>query len=96
MYSLLHITFAVLKKPCQGKFGKFQGSGKSSFSIPKKYRYFFKIPKWQHKLDRDNRRGKSVPYFLNINAKSCLYGLKISENIDIERVFEYRAFSHLK
>ena len=96
LYSLLHITFTVLQKPCQGNFGKFQGSGESRFYVPTNDRYFLKIPKWQHKLVGDNKRGKLVPYFLNIAAKACLYGLKISEKIGIERVFQYRAFSHLK
>ena len=37
-----------------------------------------KIPKWQHKLAWDYKRGKLVSYFLNNAAKTCLYGLKIS------------------
>ena len=80
--SLLRITFAVLQKPCQGNFGKFQGTGERvGLAVLKKDRYFLKIPKWQHKLARDYKRRKLVSYFLNNGAKACLYGLKISENI---------------
>ena len=46
--------------------------------------YFLKILKWQHKLVGDFKLGKLVFYFLNNAAKTCLYGLKISENIEIE------------
>ena len=51
-----------------------------------------KIPKWQHKLVRDYKRGKLVYYFLNSAGKTCLYGPKISENIEIEHVFQPKAF----
>ena len=37
-------------------------------------------------------RGKLVSYLLNNAAKTCLYGLKISENIEIEHVFQSKAF----
>ena len=89
--SLLSST-QVLQKPCQGNFAKFQGSGKSRFGGSEKDRYFLKIPKWQHKHVRDYKRRKLVSYFLNNAAKTCLYGLKISENIDIEHIFQSKAF----
>ena len=92
--SLLRST-QVLQKPCQGNFEKFQGSGKSRFGSSEKDRYFLKIPKWQHKHVWDYKRGKLVSYFLNNAAKTCLYGLKISENIDIEHVFQSKAFFRL-
>ena len=85
----------VLRKLCQGNFGKFQGSEESRFSGSENDRYVLKIPKWQQKLDRDYKRGKFVFYFLNNAAKTCLYGLKISESIEIEHVFESKAFFHL-
>ena len=66
---------------------KFSGSGENKFGGSEKDRYFLKIPKWQHKLVWDYKRGKLVSYFLNNAAKTCLYGLKISENIEIEHVF---------
>ena len=78
---LLRITFAVLQKPCQGNFGKFQGSGESRFVGSEKDRYFLKIQKWQNKLVRDYKRGNLVSYFVNNAVKICLYGLNISENI---------------
>ena len=53
-----------------------------------------KIPKWQHELARYYKRGKLVSYFLNNAAKTCLFGLKISENIEIGHVFQPRAFFH--
>ena len=54
-----------------------------------------KIPKWQHELARYYKRGKLVSYFLNNAAKTCLYGLKISENIEIWHFFQSRTFFHL-
>ena len=93
--SVLRITIAVLQKPCQGNFGNFQGSGESRFGGFEKDRYFLKIPKWQHKFVWDYKRGKLVSYFLNNAAKTCLYGLKISESTEIEHVFQSKAFFHL-
>ena len=93
--SLLRITFAVLQKPCQGNFGKFQGSGESRFSGFKIDRYSLKIPKWHHRLVWDYKRGKLVSSFLNNAAKTSLYGLEFSENIQIEHVFQSKAFFHL-
>ena len=72
-------------------FGKFQEFGVSKFDGPEKDRYFLKILKWQHKLVRDYKRGTLVSYFLN---NACLYGLKISENIEIEHVSQSKSFSH--
>ena len=54
-----------------------------------------KIPKWQHKLVWDYKREKLVSYFLNNPSKTRLYGLKTSENIEIEHVFQSRIFFHL-
>ena len=63
-----------------------------------------KIPKWQHKLAGYYKRGKLVCYlilslflflFLNNAAKTCLYGLKISKNIEIGHAFQSRVFFHL-
>ena len=85
-------TFAVLGKPCQGNFGKFQESGKNRFGGSEKDRYFLKILKYQHKLFRDYKLGKLVSYFLNNAVKTCLYKLKTSKNIEIEHVFQSKAF----
>ena len=93
--SLFHITFAVSKKPFQGKSWKFQGSGNSRFGGSGKVRYFIKIPKWQQKLVWNYKRVKLVFYFLKNGAKTCLYGLKISENIEIKHVFQFKAFFHI-
>ena len=90
--SFLHITFAVLQKPCQGNFGEFQGSAEGSFDGSKKYRYSLKILKSQHKPVWEYKGGKLVSYFVNNAAKTCLYGLKVSENIEIEHVFQSKAF----
>ena len=68
---------------------KFQGSGESRFGSSEKDGYFLKIPKWQHKFVQNYNQGKLVSYFLNNGAKTCLYGLKISENIEIEQVFQF-------
>ena len=45
------------------------------------------ISKWQHKLVQDYKQRKLVSNFLNNAAKTCLYGLKLSENIDIDHFF---------
>ena len=74
---------------------KFQGSSQSRFGGSEKDRYFLKIPKWQHNLVQDYKRGKLVSYFLNNTAKTCLNELKFPENIDIDHVFQYKAFFRL-
>ena len=94
VWSLLSHT-QVLQKPCQGNFRKFQGSGQSRFGSSEDC-YFLNIPRWQHKLVWDYKRGKLVSYFLNNAAKTCLYGLKTSESIDIEHVFQSKAFFWLR
>ena len=43
-------------------------------------------------LIRDYKREKLISYFLNNAAKIYLYGLKISDNIEIEYVFQSKAF----
>ena len=92
--SLLRITFVSIQKLCQGNFGKFQESSGSSFSGSEKDRLFFKISKWQHKFARDCKRGNIVYYFPNNAGKTCIYGPKISENIEIEHVFQPKAYFH--
>ena len=73
---------------------KFQGPGKSRFGGSEKDCYFLKISKWQHRLVKDNKQGEFVSYFLNNAPKTCLYGLKISENIEIKHVFQSKSFLH--
>ena len=85
--SLLRITFAVLPKPCQGNVGKFQGSDEGKFGSSERDWYFLKIPKWQHTLVWDYKRGMLVFYFLNNAAKTCLHELKLSE---IEHVLDVK------
>ena len=51
-----------------------------------------KIPKWQHELAWYYKRGNLISYFLNNAAKTCLYRLKILENIEIGHFFQSRAF----
>ena len=90
----LRIIFVTIQKPCRGNFGKFQEFGESGFSGSEKDRYFLKILKWQHKLAWDYKRGKLAYYFLNNSGKTCLYGLKISENMELEHVSQPKAFFH--
>ena len=90
--SLLRITFMVLQKPCQGNFGKLEGFGEGRFGGSKKDCYILKIPEWLHKPFWDYKPGKLVSYFLNNAAKRCFYWLKISENIEIEHVFQSKSF----
>ena len=94
LHLFLCLTFAVLQKPCQENFEKFQEFGESRFGGSEKDCYFLKILKWLHKL-WDYKRGNLVSYLLNNAAKTCLFGLKISENIEIEHIFQSKAFFHL-
>ena len=68
---------------------KFQGSSESRFGNSEKDRYFLKIPKWQDKLIWIY---KPNSYFLNNPAKTRLFGLKISENIEIKDLFQPKSF----
>ena len=77
------------------KFREIQGSGESRFGGSEKDCYFLKFPKWQHKLVWNYKREKLVSYFLNNATKTCLYRLKILENIEIEHIFLPKAFFHL-
>ena len=72
--------------------GNFKDLAKVGLAVLKKDRYFLAIPKWQYEHVQDYKWGKLVSYFLNNVPKTCLYGLKISENIDIEHVFQSKAF----
>ena len=67
----------------------------SRFGGSEKDHSFLKIPKWQHELAWYYKRVKVVSYFLNNAAKTCLYGLKNSENIEIGYFFQSRTFFHL-
>ena len=93
-FALTHYI-AVLQKQFQGNFGTFQGSGKSWFSGSENDCCFLKIPKWQHKLVWDYKRWELHSYFVNNAVKTCLYGLEISGNIEIEHVFQTKVFFHL-
>ena len=42
----LRLTFALLQKPCQENFEKFQEFGGGRFGGSEKDRYFLKILKW--------------------------------------------------
>ena len=65
---------------------EFQISSKNRFSGSEKDRYFLKIPKWQHKLVWENKRGK-------LFLMGYVYmGLKSSENIEIKHAFQSKAF----
>ena len=90
--TFLRIIFAVLQKRFHENYGKFREFNEGSFGGSEKDRYFLKILKWQHKLVRVYKRGKLVPCFLINVAKTYLYVLKISGDIEI---FQSKAFFHL-
>ena len=71
---------------------KFQEFSESMFDGSEKDRYFLKILKLQHKLSRDDKLGELVSYFLNNATKTCLYEIKVSEDIEIKHVCESKAF----
>ena len=73
---------------------KFQGFGECRFGGSEKDHYFLKTSKWQHKLIWEYKRGKLVSFFLDNAARTCSYGLKISENIEIKHVFQSKLFFH--
>ena len=76
--------------------GNFKNSARKDLkSLGGSEKDFLKILKWQHKLVRDYKQGKLVSYFLNNAPKSCLYGLKISGNIETEHIFQSKGFFHL-
>ena len=97
IFSCLHFNLMhyICSFTCQGTFENCEESGKSRFGCFEKYCYFFKIPKWQHELVPDDVVGKLDFYFPNNAAKICLYGLKISGNIEMEHCFQFKAFFHL-
>ena len=67
---------------------KFQGYSESTLGGSEKDSAVLKISKWQHKLVREYKQGKLVSYFVDNAAKTCPYGLKTSENIEIKYVFQ--------
>ena len=74
---------------------KLQGFGECRFGSSEKDRYYLKIPKWQHRLIREYKQGMLLAsYFLDNATKTCLYGLKISENIEIKHVFQSKSYFH--
>ena len=73
---------------------KSQGFGESKFDGCEKDRYYLKIPKWQHELIRKYKQGKLASYFLDNAAKTCSYGLKIAESIEVKHVFQSKLFFH--
>ena len=76
--SVLHITFIVVQKPCQGNLRKFQVYGESRFGGSEKY--FLKIPKWQHKLVQDHKQRKLVSCFLINAAKTFIWAKRFREH----------------
>ena len=92
IFACLHSYICSLTKTMSRKF---QGSDESRLGSSEKDRYFLKIAKWQHKFVQNYNRGKLVSYFLNNGTKTCLYGLKISENIEIEEVFQFIVLFHI-
>ena len=58
---------------------KFQGSGESGFCVSKAD-YLLKIPKWQHKLVREYKRGKLIFYFLNNAAEAYKWTKNLREH----------------
>ena len=91
--SLLRITFAVLQKSCQINFEKFQGSSKSRIGVSQKDHYFLKIPKWQHKLVQDYKRGKLVSCFRNNADKNVYIDQKFQRVSKLSMSFGLKHFS---
>ena len=73
----------------------FKDPARVDLTVLKNIVNFLKILKWQHELARYYKRGKLVSYFLHNAAKTCLYWLKISENIEIGHFFQSKTFFHL-
>ena len=92
--SLLRVIFAVIQNPCHKNVEKFQEFGESRLGGSENDIYFLKTQKWHHKLVRNYKRAKLTSYLLNNAAKTCLYELNVSENIDSEHIFQSKALSH--
>ena len=72
--------------------GSFKDPARVDLGILKKIVSFLGF---QNELARDYKQGNLVSYFLNNTANTCLYGLKISENIEIGHFFQSGTFFHL-
>ena len=96
--SCLHFTpthyICIHTETMSRKFWEISRIQWEQFRGSEKDRQFFKISKWQHKFARDCKRGNIVYYFPNNAGKTCIYGPKISENIEIEHVFQPKAYFH--
>ena len=86
-------TFAVLQKPCQGNFRKFKDLARVNLGFWKRLLIFedSKMAAWTCSVLQAR---KLISYFLNNAAKTCLYGLNISENVEIGYFFQCRTFLH--
>ena len=91
VYSCLHMpsyrSFNAIK-PFEKKF---QGFDAKSFTGSEKDFYFLKIPKWQYK-SAEKRWWKCSFYVLNSAAKTGLYELKVSKNLEMKFVFYFKAY----
>ena len=82
--SHVHVN-VLLQKPCQ-----------VDLAVLKKIINFWRFQNCStNLLGIYYKRGKVVSYFLNNAAKTCLYGLKKLENIEIGYFFQSRTFFHL-
>ena len=87
-----YTVYRFYRNHVKGILGNFKDLVRVGLVVLKKIIICLKIPKWQRKLVWDYKWGKLVSYFLNNAAKSCVYGLKISDNVEIEHVFHSKAF----
>ena len=71
---------------------KFQGFNECRFGGSEKDRYFFKIPKWQHKLIQKYKRGKLASYFLDNAVKTCSYELNFRRTLKSNMSFSPNLF----
>ena len=81
------MQYAGLTETMSRKFREISRIWEELFGGSEKDCYFLKII-----VVRDYKRRKLVSYFLNNAAKTWLYELKISENVEIKHVFQSQAF----
>ena len=96
LLSLLHSYICKYTEIMSRKFRKISRIWREEVWRFWKRSLFFLNPKMTAKTCSGLRARKvDWSYFVNNAAKTCLYGLKISENTEIEHAFQSKSFFHL-
>ena len=85
-------TFCVYRNHVEKFSGDFKNLARVGLAILRKIFIFIKFWNGSIKLFGITSEQSEVFYFLNNDAKTCLYGLNISGSIEIEHIFKSKAF----